>query len=49
MGTAPAQKAPALTADIRAVLDSTDAGIIGARDRALVLLGFAGAFRVRSW
>jgi integrase len=45
LGTAPAQKAPALTADIRAMLDSTDAGIIGARDRALVLLGFAGAFR----
>src|SRR3989442_10544274 len=41
-GTAPAQKAPALTADIRAMLDATDAGLIGARDRALVLLGFAG-------
>src|SRR5207247_1909039 len=25
--------------------DATDAGVIGARDRALVLLGFAGAFR----
>jgi site-specific recombinase XerD len=45
MGTAPAQKAPALTADIRAMLDATDSGIIGARDRALILLGFAGAFR----
>jgi integrase len=44
-GTAPAQKAPALTEDIRAMVDATDAGIIGARDRALVLLGFAGAFR----
>ena len=44
-GTAPAQKAPALTDDIRAMVDVTDAGIIGARDRALVLLGFAGAFR----
>jgi integrase len=44
-GTAPAQKAPALTDDIRAMLDATDAGIIGARDRALTLLGFAGAFR----
>jgi site-specific recombinase XerD len=44
-GTAPAQKAPALTEDIRAMVDSTDTAIIGARDRALILLGFAGAFR----
>jgi len=45
IGTAANQKAPTLTDDIRAMLDATDAGIIGARDRALVLLGFAGAFR----
>lgn len=45
LGTAVAQKAPTLTADIRAMLDATDAGMIGQRDRALVLLGFAGAFR----
>jgi site-specific recombinase XerD len=45
LGTAPAQKAAALTDDIRAMVNATDAGIIGARDRALVLLGFAGAFR----
>jgi site-specific recombinase XerC len=45
LGTAPAQKAPALTDDIRAMIDATDAGLIGARDRALILLGFAGAFR----
>jgi site-specific recombinase XerD len=45
LGTAPVQKAPALTEDIRAMIDATDAGIIGARDRALLLLGFAGAFR----
>jgi site-specific recombinase XerD len=44
-GTAPAQKAAALTDDIRAMVDGTDAGLIGVRDRALVLLGFAGAFR----
>ena len=44
-GTAPAQKAPALTDDIRAMVEATDRGIIGARDRALILLGFAGAFR----
>ncbi len=45
MGTAPAQKAAALTDDIRAMVDATDAGLIGVRDRALILLGFAGAFR----
>jgi len=45
LGTAAAQKTPALTADIRAMVDATDAGTIGTRDRAMVLLGFAGAFR----
>jgi integrase len=45
LGTAPVQKAPALTEDIRAMVAATDGGIIGARDRALILLGFAGAFR----
>jgi integrase len=45
LGTAPEQKAPAVTADIRAMVGATDAGMIGARDRALILLGFAGAFR----
>jgi site-specific recombinase XerD len=44
-GTASVQKAPAVTDDIRAMVDATDAGLIGARDRAMVLLGFAGAFR----
>lgn len=44
-GTAPIQKAPTLTDDIRAMVDATDAGTMGARDRALILLGFAGAFR----
>jgi site-specific recombinase XerD len=44
-GTASAQKTPALTDDIRAMVDATDQGLIGARDRALVLLGFASAFR----
>jgi integrase len=42
---APAQKAPALTDDIRAMVDAAGDGIIGARDRALILAGFAGAFR----
>jgi site-specific recombinase XerC len=34
-----------MTDDIRAMVDATDEGIIGVRDRALILLGFAGAFR----
>ena len=45
MGTAPAQKAPALTDDIGTMVDPAADGTIGARDRALILLGFAGAFR----
>jgi len=44
-GIAPAQKAAPLTDDIRAMVDATDAGLIGLRDRALILVGFAGAFR----
>jgi hypothetical protein len=44
MGTAAVQKAAALTDDVRAMVAATDAGLIGARDRALILLGFAGAF-----
>jgi len=45
MGTASRQKAPAMTDDIRAMLEVADAGLIGVRDQALILLGFAGAFR----
>jgi site-specific recombinase XerD len=45
LGTAPEQKAAALTGDIVTMIAATDPGIIGVRDRALVLLGFAGAFR----
>ncbi len=44
-GTATVQKSPTLTSDVCAMVDATDAGVIGARDRALILLGFAGAFR----
>src|ERR1039458_8718613 len=41
-----ARRTPAaLTADIRAMVDVADNGTIGIRDRALILLGFAGAFR----
>jgi integrase len=45
LGTAAAQKTPALTDDIQAMVDATDGSLIGVRDRALILLGFAGAFR----
>ena len=48
-GTAPIQKTAALTDDIRAMVQATDTGLIGIRDRALVLLGFAGASGVRNW
>src|SRR6185437_8241957 len=44
-GTAPNQKAPVLTEDLRLMLRHTPAGTIGLRDRALLLVGFAGAFR----
>jgi integrase len=44
-GTAQAAKTPALTADLRAMVHALPATISGARDRALLLLGFAGAFR----
>ncbi len=45
LGVAPVQKAPALTEDVRAMVGAADAGLIGVRDRAMLLLGFAGAFR----
>jgi site-specific recombinase XerD len=45
LGVAPVQKAAALIDDIRAMVAAVDDGLIGSRDRALVLLGFAGAFR----
>jgi integrase len=45
LGTASTQKAPAVTDDIRAMVEAADSGLIGSRDRALILLGFAGAFR----
>src|SRR5437016_1991892 len=37
IGTAAVQKAPTLTDDIRAMVDATDAGLIGFRDRSLIL------------
>lgn len=45
VGTAPVKKSPLLVADIRAMLSVLPDGLIGIRDRALLLIGFAGAFR----
>jgi integrase len=44
-GTAPTTKAAALTDDIRAMVAALPVGLLGVRDRALLLVGFAGAFR----
>lgn len=44
-GVAPAQKAPVVTVDIRRMVEMLPEGLLGIRDRALLLLGFAGAFR----
>ena len=45
LGTAQPGKEPLLTAEILGMLDSLEEGLIGIRDRALLLLGFAGGFR----
>ncbi len=45
LGTAQPGKEPLLTADILQMLDCLDEGLIGMRDRALLLVGFAGGFR----
>lgn len=45
LGVAQEGKAPAITADIRAMVEKLPEGLLGVRDRALLLLGFAGAFR----
>lgn len=44
-GTAVAQKAAVLTEDLRMMLRMLPRNLLGARDRALLLIGFAGAFR----
>ena len=44
-GSAPARKAPATADKVLAMVDKADTDIKGLRDRALLLLGFAGAFR----
>jgi site-specific recombinase XerD len=45
LGTAQPGKEPLLTADIVKMLDALDDALLGCRDRALLLLGFAGGFR----
>lgn len=44
-GTAPTQKAAAEIAIIRAMVEQLDDSLQGVRDRAILLIGFAGAFR----
>jgi site-specific recombinase XerD len=45
-GTAPRQKAPLVTRDLRRLLEATPVDTLaGLRDRALLLMGFAGGFR----
>jgi integrase len=45
VGAAPARKAPVLAEAARAMALAAPEGLKGLRDRALLLLGFAGAFR----
>ncbi|MCL6600066.1 MAG: tyrosine-type recombinase/integrase [Alicyclobacillus macrosporangiidus] len=45
IGVAPSAKAPVLVEDLRRMLAHAPQDILGLRDRALLLIGFAGAFR----
>src|ERR1700685_3562669 len=45
LGAAPARKSPVLAEQARAMALAAPDGLKGLRDRALLLLGFAGAFR----
>ena len=45
VGSAPARKAPATADKVIAMVAKADTDLKGFRDRALLLLGFAGAFR----
>jgi site-specific recombinase XerD len=45
LGTAQPGKEPLLTPDILKMLEVLDDGLLGCRDRALLLVGFAGGFR----
>jgi integrase len=44
-GTAQQGKAPCVTADLRQMIEALPDNLLGVRDRALLLIGFAGAFR----
>jgi integrase len=45
LGVAPNRKRPVLTDDLRQILTEIPDTLLGKRDRALLLLGFCGAFR----
>jgi len=45
LGCAPAEKAPLLAVDMREMVAALPDSLLGTRDRALLLLGFSGAFR----
>jgi len=45
VGVAPRQARPALASDVRTMAGALPEGLQGLRDRALLLLGFSGAFR----
>lgn len=44
-GTATTQKAPVTVQDVQAIIAALPDNLLGLRDRALLLLGFSGAFR----
>lgn len=44
-GATPRRVAPAMTDEVKAMVNHLPAGLAGARDRALLLIGFAGAMR----
>lgn len=45
LGTAPTQKAPVSVSNLRAMSTAAPKRLLGIRDRTLLLIGFAGAFR----
>lgn len=45
LGTANDSKRPVLVPDLQAMLEQLPAGLLGLRDRAILLTGFCGAFR----
>ena len=45
MGIAPVRKKPVLVGDLKDILSQVPDSLLGTRDRALLLVGFSGAFR----